>query len=181
MAMKTTHRAVCCQCKKTKGTLICDECSKDFCPKHMIEHVDDLCEQLNKTDDQFNQFKLQIEEQLVKPETHELMKEIDNWERESIEKIQKMANDIRQELSSCLISFIDDLNAKFRYLTEQFIQCRTEENIINSNIQFFNEELNLLKNTLHKPPFFKILYKSRIFIKRIRLTKNSKLFLKVKS
>ncbi|CAF3209705.1 unnamed protein product [Rotaria socialis] len=173
MAMKTTHRAVCCQCRKTKGTLICDECSKGFCPKHMIEHVDDLREQLNKTDDEFSQFKLQIEEQLVKPEAHELMKEIDNWERESIEKIQKMANDIRQELSSCLISFVDDLNAKFRHLTEQFIQCRTEGNIIDSNIQFFNEELNLLKNTLHKPPFFKIQYKSRIFIKRIRLTKNT--------
>ncbi|CAF2938481.1 unnamed protein product [Rotaria sp. Silwood2] len=152
----------------------CSGCSQDFCFDHIAEHRNELSEQLGQCEDQFNEVKIKIEEQKTEPQKNELMKKLDKWEIESIEKIRQMANEIRHELSSCIVEFITDLSLKFQQLTEQIIQCRKANDFSDVEIKFFNEELKRLKDILDNPSDFKIEQDSTTFINKIRLTRKGK-------
>ncbi|CAF3070572.1 unnamed protein product [Rotaria sp. Silwood2] len=169
-----TQGTICVKCKKTKGIVTCKGCSKDFCLDHINEHYSELNEQLGKTEDQFNEFKIGIEEQKADPQKHELTKQIDEWERESIEKIRQVANEVRHELSSCVIKFVTNLDLKLKHLTEQLIQNRKDNDFADPDIQFFNGELKRLKDILSSPPDFKLEYDSTSFINKIRLKTKGK-------
>ncbi|CAF1223541.1 unnamed protein product [Rotaria sp. Silwood1] len=170
----TTQGTVCIQCKKTKGIVTCKGCSKDFCLVHINEHRNKLSEQLDKTEDQFNEFKAEIDEQKAELQTHKLMKQIDEWERESIEKVRQVANEVRHELLPCVITFFTDLDFKFKQLTQQIIQCRKENDFSDPDIQIFNEELKRLKDILSNTPDIKIEHDSTSFINKIRLAMKGK-------
>ncbi|CAF3508776.1 unnamed protein product, partial [Rotaria sp. Silwood2] len=152
----------------------CSGCSQDFCFDHIAEHRNELSEQLGQCEDQFNEVKIKIEEQKTEPQKNELMKKLDKWEIESIEKIRQMANEIRHELSSCIVEFITDLSLKFQQLTEQIIQCRKANDFSDVEIKFFNEELKRLKDILDNPSDFTIEQDSTTFINKIRLTRKGK-------
>ncbi|CAF1267424.1 unnamed protein product [Rotaria sp. Silwood1] len=165
-----TAKTSCVKCKKIKNTLKCSGCSQDFCFDHIAEHRNELSEQLSQCEDQFNEVKIKIDEQKSEPQKNKLMKQIDRWEIESIEKIQQMANEIRFELSSCIIKFVTDLDMKLKQLTKQIIQCRKEDDFSDIEIKFFNEELKRLKDILNNPTDFKIEQESTTFINKIHLT-----------
>ncbi|CAF5132832.1 unnamed protein product, partial [Rotaria sp. Silwood1] len=137
----------------------------------MSEHHNELSEQLGQCEDQFNAVKIKIEQQKTEPQKNELMKQIDKWEIESIEKIRQIANEIRHELSLCIIKFASNLDLKLKQLTEQIIQCRKNDDFIDTDVQFFNEELECLKDTLSNPSDIKLEQDSTTFIKKIRLTR----------
>ncbi|CAF1635824.1 unnamed protein product [Rotaria sp. Silwood1] len=170
-----TQVTICVKCKKTKSIVTCKGCSKDFCLDHINEHYNELSEQLGKTEDQFNAFKIEIDEQKVKPQKHELIKQVDTWERESIEKIRQVSNELRHELSSCVITFVTNLDSNLKQLTERLIHCRKENDFAEPDIQFFNEELKRLKDILNNSPDLKVEYDSTSFINKIRLTKKAPL------
>ncbi|CAF4522554.1 unnamed protein product [Rotaria sp. Silwood2] len=166
----TTQRMVCVKCKRTRSLATCKGCSKDFCLNHINEHHNELSEELGKTEDQFNEFRIEIDKQKTEPQKYNLMKQIDEWERASIEKILKVANEVRHELSSRVITFVTDVDFKLKQLTEQLIHYRKEEDFAEPDIQFFNEKLKQLKNNLNDLSNFKFEFDSRFFINKIRLT-----------
>ncbi|CAF3160546.1 unnamed protein product [Rotaria sp. Silwood2] len=154
MATKTDEK-FCVTCKKTKNTVKCSGCSTDFCSDHIVEHRNELSEQLNTIEDQFNELKIRIAGQNVKQQKHELMKQIDEWEYESIEKIRQVANEVRRELSLSVTKVVTDLDFKLNRLTEQIVKFRKDEDIAETDIQVFNEELQRLKTNLKNSLNFK--------------------------
>ncbi|CAF3472615.1 unnamed protein product [Rotaria sp. Silwood1] len=166
----TTTKTSCVKCKKVKNTIKCSGCSQDFCFDHIVEHRNELNEQFDQCEDQFNEIKIKIEAQKIEPQNNELMKQIDIWEIESIEKIRQIANEIRYELSSYIIDFTLDLDLKMKQLTEELIQCRKENDFSDLEIQRFNEELKQLKDILNNSTDFIIEQDSTTFINKIRLT-----------
>ncbi|CAF1276616.1 unnamed protein product [Rotaria sp. Silwood1] len=135
----------------------------------MFEHHNDLSEELGAIEHQFTEFKIEIDEQKAESQNHELIKQIDKWERESIEKIQQVANEVRNELASCVVTFATDLQLKLKQLTDRLIKCRKEEDFIDTDIYFFNEELKQLKDILNNPSNFNIEEDSTSFINKICL------------
>ena len=69
----TAHDAVCCTCKKIKSMVRCEGCSKTFCFVHIVEHHNELSEQLSQTENQFNKLKIEIDEQKTDLYKHKLM------------------------------------------------------------------------------------------------------------
>ncbi|CAF3265283.1 unnamed protein product [Rotaria socialis] len=136
----------------------------------MNEHHNELSEQLNQTEDHFNELKMEIDAQKRNPCNHTFMKQIDEWENQSIEKIHQLANEIRLELSSNVTRFATDLDTKLKQLTKEVIQCRQEQDFIDTDIQRCNEELKQLKDTLNSPPDFIIENEQTSFINKIRLS-----------
>ncbi|CAF4729562.1 unnamed protein product, partial [Rotaria sp. Silwood2] len=132
-------------------------------------HRHELSEQLNTIEDQFNELKIRIAGQNVKQQKHELMKQIDEWEYESIEKIRQVANEVRRELSLSVTKVVTDLDFKLNRLTEQIVKFRKDEDIAETDIQVFNEELQRLKTNLKNPLNFKIKRDSTSFINKIHL------------
>ncbi|CAF3749212.1 unnamed protein product, partial [Rotaria sordida] len=170
-----TNKTLCIKCKKSKTTMKCSGCSKDFCFDHIDEHRNELSEQLGTIEDQFNDFKIGIDEQKADRQKHELMKQINRWERKSIEKIRQVANEVRHELSSRIVIFTTDLDVKLKQLTQKIIQCRKENDFADQEIQDFNEELERLRDILNKPPDFKIKYDTTSFISKIHLNMKTQL------
>ncbi|CAF1196874.1 unnamed protein product [Rotaria sp. Silwood1] len=135
------QQTVCAKCKKTKAIVTCKGCSTDFCVDHSNEHHNELSEQLSKAENQFNQFKSEIEVQKAKPQIHELMKQIDQWEYESTKKIRQVADEVRHKLSSYINTFVSDQDIKLKQLSEKIIQYRKDNDFAEPDIQFFNEKL----------------------------------------
>ncbi|CAF3469354.1 unnamed protein product [Rotaria sp. Silwood1] len=171
----TTTKTSCVKCKKVKNTIKCSGCSQDFCFDHIVEHRNEINEQFDQCEDQFNEIKIKIEAQKIEPQNNELMKQIDIWEIESIEKIRQIANEIRYELSSYIIDFTLDLDLKMKQLTEELIQCRKENDFSDLEIQRFNEELKQLKDILNNSTDFIIEQDPTTFINKIRLTNQATL------
>ncbi|CAF4031574.1 unnamed protein product [Rotaria sp. Silwood2] len=170
-----TGKNYCVKCKKPKTTVKCSGCSQDFCFDHISEHRNELSEQLGRTEDQYNELRIEIDEKKIEPQKHELMKKIDEWERESIEKIRQVANEVRHKLLSCIITFVDNIDLKLKELSKQLIHYRKENDFADPDIQFLNEQLKRLKDILNNPPNIKIEYDSTYFIDKIRLTTKASL------
>ncbi|CAF4378543.1 unnamed protein product, partial [Adineta steineri] len=144
MAM-TNNKIQCFTCNKDKITYSCRGCSKQFCLTHLTEHQQNLNEELNHIINDYNQFKQVINEQKQNSQNHSLIKQIDQWETNSIQKIQQKAKDCREIVIKSSQTFIDDIEKKFNDLNEQIKQIHKENE--------FNElNLNYLRNQLRGPP-----------------------------
>ncbi|CAF1468769.1 unnamed protein product [Adineta steineri] len=139
MAM-ANNKTQCSKCNKDKITFPCEGCSKRFCMVHLTEHQQILNEELNHIINDYDQFKQTINEQ---KQNHSLMKQINQWEIESIEKIQQKAQEYREIFIKSSQTCLSDIEMKFNDLTEQIkhFQKETDLNEIN---------LNHLRNQLMK-------------------------------
>jgi hypothetical protein len=85
----------CVMCNKSGGIMTCDGCQQTFCGKHVIEHRQQLANQL---DDIMQEHDL-LQQELAQPsDEHLLLQTIDKWERESITKINVAAEAARADL-----------------------------------------------------------------------------------
>ncbi|CAF0899647.1 unnamed protein product [Adineta steineri] len=136
MADKKTK---CFTCNEDKITFSCEGCSKEFCFIHLTEHQQRLNEELNCIIDDYNKFKQRINEQKQNPQNHSLIEQINQWEIESIDKIQQKAKGCREIVIESLQKLLNDIEMKFNDLKKQIQQLHKETD--------FNEiNLNHLRN-----------------------------------
>ena len=97
-ASPITTPCVTCE-KKAAGVFKCEGCSQAFCRQHVIEHRDALTEQLDEMMTDHN-----LLQQTILDETDDtqspFLTHIDAWEKNSILKIQKIAEEKRDQLRS---------------------------------------------------------------------------------
>ncbi|CAF4780987.1 unnamed protein product [Rotaria sp. Silwood1] len=156
----TTQGIVCIKCKKTKRIVTCKGCSKDFCADHLNEHHNELSEQLGKTEDQFNEFKIQIEGQKAELQQHELMKQIDQWEHESIEKIRQVANEKGDRLT-------EDEFEKLRYLldtVDEKVDVKKLTKTIGETKTNCRQKISKEKNEQKRGRFLLFIYHKNFFL-----------------
>ncbi|CAF1062151.1 unnamed protein product [Adineta steineri] len=138
-----SNKTLCFICKKEKITYPCRGCSKEFCLIHLTEHQQNLNEELNHIINDYDQFKQTINEQKQNPQDHLLIEQINQWERNSIEKIQQKAQQCRNIVIESSQTFIKETEMKFEDLSEQIKHIHGENE--------FNEiDLNYLTNQLIK-------------------------------
>lgn len=166
-------KLICVKCKKPKSTVKCEGCAKHFCLVHMNEHHQQLSEQLSQTEDRYNQFKNAIEGRTSDSRRHPLIKQIDDWEKQSIEKIRQVADVVRSQVSSRIEPSTADLNSQLKRLTGQLSECRKEDDFSDKDVQLFNEELKQLEIRLDALPDCKLEYRSTPFISKIHLVDES--------
>ncbi|CAF1558088.1 unnamed protein product, partial [Adineta steineri] len=88
----------------------------------LIEHRQILNNELHHITNEYNEFKQTINEQKQNPQNHSLIKQIDYWERNSIEKIQQKAQEYREIVIKSSQKYINDTEMKFNNLNEQIKQ-----------------------------------------------------------
>lgn len=133
-------KTLCVVCKKT-GKSKCSGCESDYCLNHFSEHHQEFIKEFNQLEKQYNVHRQTIVDQRKYPQQHSLIQQIDQWEKESIEKIQQKANESRRTILKYLSQSTNKPEEKLKQLTEELERVRHEDN--------FNEiELNQLKNTL---------------------------------
>ena len=152
MAAATTGKSHCAICGKERRTVLCDGCLQTFCYNHLNDHRQELSKQLDEVEVTRDLFRQSLTEQTSQPRKHTLMKEIDEWERDSIKKIQDTAEEARQQLFHHITGHIQDIETRLSELTDQLRTSRQDNDFIETDLHQWKEELQRLKEELSKPP-----------------------------
>ncbi|CAF4069853.1 unnamed protein product [Adineta steineri] len=153
MAM-TNNKAQCFKCGKNKITYSCEGCSKHFCLMDLIEHRQILNDELNHIINNYDQFKQTINEEKQNPQNPQnpsLIRQIDRWETNSIEKIQQKAQEYREIVIKSLQTFINDIENKFNDLNEQIKQFHIENEFNEINLNYLRNQLIEITEELNNP------------------------------
>lgn len=160
----------------------CQGCQKDFCTDHAKEHRQELSNQLETIILEHDQLKQNLTEYTENSNHHPLMKEIYQWETESIEKIRKVADDARKQLSNVLGSNTNKITQDLNNLRQELSAARFENNFIEIDLNEWMERLKQCTKDLRTPSSITIQRESNCtpFIQKITVNlKKNELFERV--
>jgi hypothetical protein len=152
MASSSTRK----QCAKEDGckqaaVTNCEGCSKAFCIKHFNDHRRLLDEEMNIIIDEHDQLKSTLTQHMTKPATHPLINDINDWEKESIAKIQQRANKLREALLQSITVHESELSKKLQQLSEKLKESRENDDFIETDLQHWKKTLDDFKTDLTSP------------------------------
>ncbi|CAF1364354.1 unnamed protein product [Adineta steineri] len=168
MAM-TNNKTLCFKCNKEKITYSCEGCSKRFCFTDLAEHKQILNDELNHIINDYDQFKQTINEQKQNPQIHSLVRQIDQWETNSIEKIQQKAKECRETVIKYSQRFINDIELKLNDLSEEIKQIHKENEFNEINLNYLTNQLRKITEELNDPSKISIQQNSQPFINEISI------------
>ncbi|CAF1529960.1 unnamed protein product, partial [Adineta steineri] len=162
----------CFTCDKEKITYPCKGCSKEFCLTHLTEHQQILNDQLNHITNEYNEFKQRINERKQNPQNPQndlLLKQIDQWETDSIEIIQQKAEECRKIAMGHLPTFFNNIEKKFNNLNEYIKQIHQENECNEINLNYLRSQFIEITQELNNPLKVSIKEDSPSFINEISI------------
>ncbi|CAF1328170.1 unnamed protein product [Rotaria sordida] len=167
MAAATTDRNFCGICRKAKGISKCEGCSKIFCYNHFVDHRQELNQQLDEVEVTRDIFQQTLSEHASELKYHSLEQQINDWERDSIEKIWQTADEGRKLLLKYTAKSITDIEITLNQLTEQLKQSRQANDFVETDLCQWKEQLIQLTDELNKPSKITIRQDSKALVNKI--------------
>ena len=99
MSASVKGKKQCVTCSKSGGIMICDGCRQPFCGKHSVKHRQELTNQLDGRMREHDLIQQELGQSFI---NCSLLKQINEWEKESIAKIQVAAKTARTDLAGIL-------------------------------------------------------------------------------
>jgi hypothetical protein len=128
----------CIKCKRTNHLLTCHGCQQIFCNEHIIGHREELSIKINNINKEYHH----LEEDL---NANDLMQtylsRIDQWEHESINKIQKTAEIARNDL----LKFFDRIKTQLKSSAEKINHDMKSTGSSEMNLNKWMEQLQQLR------------------------------------
>ena len=153
-----------------KLTYPCHGCSKRFCFDDLAQHRRDLEQQLNQIQYDHNKLREDLNDHKIDPKTHSMIKQIDRWEKDSIDKIKQTAEQCRKRWINYSHRFLLKIEKKFNDLAEQTGNIQKQKNEFNEiDLKQLKEKLQELEEELHQPPNLAIIAQSTSLIDDIFL------------
>jgi len=162
-----TGKSNCITCGKEKIAYKCEGCSQNFCINHLNEHHQLIIKQFDDLENKRSIFRQNLTEQITYPQKHLLLKEINQWEKDSINKIQQIAEETRQLLIKYTNEYINQIEIRLIKLTEELKQIRQEDDFNEIHLNQLNQKLQQLEEELDKPSNISIQQESSTFINKI--------------
>ena len=141
----------CIICEKERATSRCGGCLKDFCFNHFLEHRQELSQQLDDLENRRNVFRQTLSEQTTEPQRHSLIEQINQWEKDSIEKIRRTAEEAKELLLNHTTEHIEKIEVKLKKLTEKVKEIRKENDFNEIDLNQLKDKLQQLEEELHQP------------------------------
>jgi hypothetical protein len=154
--MTTATTNTCAICGKGKATLKCGGCQQDFCYNHVTNHRQELNKQLDEIEVNRDVFRQTLTDQTTDSENHVLIKQIDKWERESINKVRQTAEEARQTVLQHTKEHTARIEIKLNKLTDELRVGRLENDFFETDLKQWKEELTRLTEGLARPPNIKL-------------------------
>lgn len=173
-------KIACATCGKGRGTSKCEGCSQIFCFNHFVEHRQELHKQVDEIIIHHDLVRHMLSERIENVEAHPLIEQIDRWEQKSIRKIQKTAEQARQSVLTHSNDHMQKIDRNLKCLTEQLRNSREDDDIIETDVCRWRQELEELTEQLNKPLKLAMEQNSTALIHKIEVTisgkqKNSKI------
>jgi chromosome segregation ATPase len=166
VSMKTK----CSICEEERSTFLCRGCEKDFCFDHLTEHCQLINTQLHHIQNDYNQFKQLIMDIKNNLEQHPLIKQIDQWENESINKIKQAAEQCRKKLINYTDKNINRIQTKLNNPNEQLISNEKKNDFNEIDLKKFKDKLEKLKEELNQQTNISIEQQINLFINQTFIT-----------
>ncbi|CAF1261954.1 unnamed protein product [Adineta steineri] len=165
----TNNKTHCFTCNKDKITYPCEGCSKNFCLMDLTKHRQILNEELHHIINDYNQFKQRFNEQ--KPSSHDLslIDQVNQWRRNSIDKIRQKAKDCIEIIVKSSQTFLNDTEKRFNDLSEQIKQLQRENEFNEINLNYLRNQLIKMREELNNPPKTSIIQDCQPFINEISI------------
>ncbi|CAF0774706.1 unnamed protein product [Adineta steineri] len=170
----TNNNKKCFTCHRENNTYTCEGCSQRFCSRHIPKHQQRLNEELSYIIDGYNEFKQTINEQKQNPRNSSLINQIDQWEIESIKKIQQKAQSCREIVIKSSETPINDIEMKFNNLIKQIQQLQQENDFNEINLNHLRNQLIGMTEDLNNPLKIYIEEDSQSFINEISIISSRK-------
>lgn len=169
------NKTRCATCEKEKAVMKCGGCLKDFCFNHMTDHRQQLSQQLEKIEMTCDLLRQTLIEQVSNPQKNVLKQQMDQWERDSIDKIRQAAEETRKLLVKHMAGYFNEIEIKLKKLTEQIRESRQENDFFEADLQQWKEKLETLKSELDKPSTITIGHDSTPLVTKIFIKTSGKI------
>jgi chromosome segregation ATPase len=168
-----TSKPYCVKCEKERATTKCSGCSQDFCYNHLTDHRQELNQQLDHIEVNRDLFRQTLNEQTTNPTKHSFIKQIDQWENDSIKKIEQTAKECRQLILQYTKEHINQMEINLTKLTDQLRQTRKENDFNEIDLHQLKQKMTQLEEELDKFPHVFIQDDSTSFINKISVVVSS--------
>ncbi|CAF1575360.1 unnamed protein product [Adineta ricciae] len=168
-------RKRCFVCNKDKIIYPCRGCSQEFCFDDLTKHLQNLNEDFNTIINDYDQFRDQINQ---KQPVSSSMKQIDQWEKKSIELIQQTAQRYRNILIEKGGENFDKLKRKFDEITEKMKKVQKENEYNEFDLNYFKDQLMKMKRQSEDQLGMNLNGNSQIFIEKLSKTVIQKFILR---
>ncbi|CAF1194135.1 unnamed protein product [Adineta steineri] len=138
------------------------------------EHHQILTSELHDITNEYNEFKQRINEQKQNPHNHLLINQINQWEIDSIEKIQQKAQEYREIVIKSSQTCINDIEIKFKDLNEQINQMQTQNEFNEIDLNYLRNQLIEITEELNNPLKISMKDDSQSFINEILIISSKK-------
>lgn len=136
-------------CRNATIIANCPGCFESFCAVHFAEHRRMLSNRMDEIVNEHDRLRQEIIDYRNATDRHSLMMEINNWEQESIQRIQRMANDARQDVTNLFNTKTTENTDALNHIGQQLMEARANEKFHEKNLREWKKELEKLNKTLH--------------------------------
>jgi hypothetical protein len=150
MAMRTnqTSKKTCSKCDKGAGAFSCDGCQQSFCLKHVAEHRQELITQMDNIEQEHDIFHEDLLNETQKQNEHFLFNRINQWEKDSINKIEQAAKESRMVLKQILDSIIDHGHKSLNKISLRLRRARELDDFFENDLTRWTEQLTHLREEI---------------------------------
>src|SRR5271170_7065754 len=134
----TTDEAFCMICRKGKAAFKCTGCSQHFCCTPVVDHRQDLSQQLDEIEVNRDIFRQTLTNQTTDSKQHPLIKQINRWEEESTHQIRQTAEEARQLVLQHIVDHTAQIEIRLKKLTDQLRQGRQENDFFETDLKQWN-------------------------------------------
>ncbi len=156
MTASTSQKAPCATCGKVTGMFTCRGCQKDFCTRHVAEHRQELGKQMDELTLDHDRFRQNLIDQTREPRRHPLIKQIDEWEEQSINTIRRSADDARQQLRTTINDHATKLTEALTKIAQELRKAREDDDFFETDLKQWIDKLDRLRKDLAHPPNIQI-------------------------
>ncbi|CAF1456433.1 unnamed protein product [Adineta steineri] len=162
-----TRKAPCCICGKEKGGVRCEGCSRIFCMNDFANHRQELNQQLDEVAVTRDLTQEILIDKKAEPQKNPLIGQINAWELESINIIKEAAEQARQTLFKHSTTLYTQIEDRLNKLTDQLRLAREDNDLFETDIHLWKQNLAELQSELTEPPTVRIQHGSEPLITNI--------------
>jgi hypothetical protein len=146
----STTKFPCTTCGKT-CLFTCRGCGKDFCIPDASKHRQTLSQQIDEVTLDHDQLRETIAEYTAEPLHHPLMKQVDEWEKESINKIHQTADHARRQILMNVEKHTIHIMKTLELVKQQLSKAHNDEDFFESDLEQWKKKLDTMKKELAAP------------------------------
>ncbi|CAF1110292.1 unnamed protein product [Didymodactylos carnosus] len=153
--MANASNVQCTKCTKNAGITTCDGCLAKLCRRCFNDHRQDLSKEFDNVVYEHDMLKQELETP-NKNYSHHLLKQIDDWKKDSIDKINQLADLCRTDVVKLLDKNKNQLTDRFRKISNKLRKGRDDEDYVERDLNKWMTDLKDLKDELIKPSNFRV-------------------------